>query len=306
MTLTGPGGTGKTRLALQAAAEVSDSFPDGVWWVPLAAIRDASLVHARIAEAVGVQEESGRALAATLVERLTGKQALLLLDNAEHLLPDIAAEIVPLLASGSLRFLVTSRERLQLTAEQVYPVPTLEERTGVELFVTRARSLGGELVAGPALLELCARLDNLPLALELAAARTVVFGPEQLLERLSRRLDLFKGGRDADPRQQTLRATIDWSYELLGEEEQRVLARSERLRGRLRLRGRGGHRGRRPRHPAIAARQEPRAPPRHRPREPLLDARDHSRVRGRTRGRGGRRLGTAAPRGVLRLARRDS
>nr|MBA2641800.1 hypothetical protein [Actinomycetota bacterium] len=222
LTLTGPGGTGKTRLALQAAAEVSDHFPDGVFWVPLAPLRDPSLVPTSVAQVLEVREQPGAPLSETLMAALTDKRVLLLLDNTEHLLPEVASELAALLAiSGPLLF-VTSRERLQLQGEQVYPVPTLEERDAVELFLARARALTPGFTGNGEVSELCSRLDYLPLALELAAARTVLFSPQQLVERLSRRLDLLKGGRDSDPRQQTLRATIEWSYDLLNPEEQRL------------------------------------------------------------------------------------
>ena len=223
LTLTGPGGTGKTRLALQAAAEASDHYPDGIWWVPLAPLRDSSLLLSAVAHAVGVQEQPGRELEETLAAELAGKRALILLDNAEHLLPGGAAEIAPLVAMNGPTLLVTSRERLQLQGEQLYPVPTLAEQDGIDLFLARARALEPAFETNGLVRELCSRLDNLPLALELAAARTLLFSPAQLLERLSQRLDLLKGGRDADPRQQTLRATIEWSYELLTPEEQRLL-----------------------------------------------------------------------------------
>jgi predicted ATPase/class 3 adenylate cyclase len=223
LTLTGPGGTGKTRLALQAAAELSDEFPDGVWWIPLAAIRDPSLVLPAVAKAVGVTEEWGGELAATLAAHLDGKRMLVVLDNAEHLLPVLADELSAVAAAcPSLDLLLTSRERLQIAVETVWPVPPLLHRDAQQMFVERARSLGVELRQDENVSELCRRLDELPLALELAAARTVVFSPQQLLERLTQRLDLLKGGRDADPRQRTLRTTIDWSHELLAVDEQRV------------------------------------------------------------------------------------
>ncbi len=222
LTLTGPGGTGKTRLALQAAAEAAEGHPDGIWWVSLAPLRDPNLLVSSLAEALQVEEQPGRELAASLIERLGGKRALLLLDNAEHLLPEIAQEIARLRAAQRPTILVTSRERLQLQGEHVYAVPTLADDDGVKLFMARAGALSPTLEVSPAVVELCSRLDNLPLALELAAARTVVFSPEQLLERLSQRLDLLKAGRDADPRQQTLRATIEWSYDLLDDAEQKL------------------------------------------------------------------------------------
>ena len=224
VTLVGPGGTGKTRLALQAAAEAAERFPDGVTWVPLAPLRDASLVMPVVAEALGVAEVAGGSLADRVGNALAGKQALLLIDNAEHLLPLAAAELAALTASGTT-MLVTSRERLRIQGEQLYPVPTLTESDGVSLFVARARALEPAFEGDAELTELCARLDFLPLALELAAARTNLFTPRQLLERLSGRLDLVSGARDADARQQTLRATIEWSFDLLDGDEQRLFRR---------------------------------------------------------------------------------
>ncbi len=224
LTLSGPGGTGKTRLAIQAAAETAESFPDGLWWVSLAPLREARLLVPSLAEVLSVEEQPGRELSESVASRLDGKRALLLLDNAEHLLPDVASEIARLRDIAGPRILVTSRERLQLQGEHVFAVPPLAEDEGVELFVTRARALGSSALSAAPVAKLCARLDNLPLALELAAARTVLFSPEQLLERLSQRLDLLSAGRDADPRQQTLRATIEWSYDLLDESERRLFA----------------------------------------------------------------------------------
>jgi predicted ATPase/class 3 adenylate cyclase len=222
LTLTGPGGTGKTRLALQAAAEAAERFPDGLWWVPLAPVRDPALLLSVVAQTLEVHEEPGSRLADSLAAALAGKRALVLLDNVEHLLPHATDEIAALGPPPGCVALVTSRERLQVQGEQVYPVPTLEESDGIELFFARARALDPAFAADGAVAQLCARLDNLPLALELAAARTVVFSPGELLERLTHRLDLLKAGRHADPRQQTLRATIEWSYDLLDEEEQRL------------------------------------------------------------------------------------
>jgi predicted ATPase/class 3 adenylate cyclase len=217
LTLTGPGGTGKTRLALQAAAEAAQAFPDGVWWVPLAPLRDPTLVLETAAQAVGSRNG--------LAEHISDKQMLCLFDNFEQVV-EAGAELVDLLAAcPNLDVLVTSRERLRVQGEQTYPVPPLAEPDGVALFSARARAVDPSFAASDTVAELCLRLDSLPLALELAAARTALFSPEQLLERLSQRLDLLTGDRDADPRQQTLRATIDWSYELLTEEEQALFAR---------------------------------------------------------------------------------
>ena len=223
ITLTGPGGTGKTRLALQAAAESAEHFPDGVWWVPLASIRDPALVLTSVARSLEVQEEPGRPLPDVLARRLAGKQ-LILLDNLEHLLPDAADVVGALHASAGPTFLVTSRERLRIQPEHAYAVPSLSDHDGSALFLARARQVDSAFSETAAVAELCRRLDGLPLALELAAARTVVFSPDQLLVRLGERLDLLKGGRDADPRQETLRATIAWSYELLTPREQQLFA----------------------------------------------------------------------------------
>jgi len=217
LTLTGPGGTGKTRLALQAAAEASDSFPDGIWWVPLAPLRDPTLVLETAAQVVGAKNG--------LAEHIADKQMLCLFDNFEQVV-EAAAELADLLAAcPKLDVLVTSRERLRVRGEQTYSVPTLAESDGAALFTARARAVDPSFAESEAVGELCVRLDELPLALELAAARTALFSPEQLLERLSQRLDLLKGERDADPRQQTLRATIEWSYDLLSKQEQELFGR---------------------------------------------------------------------------------
>jgi predicted ATPase/class 3 adenylate cyclase len=226
LTLTGPGGTGKTRLAAQAAAEAAASFPDGVWWVGLASLRDPALVLPAIAQALAVKAEGGEGLADTLKAVIARRQALVILDNAEHLLPQ-AGEILSSLVQNTEQpvFLVTSREPLRISSEVVRPVPALTPQEGADLFVARAATAGGDLVESPALSELCQRLDCLPLALELAAARTTLLSPEELLDRLAQRLDLLKAARDADPRQQTLRATIAWSYDLLTGNERTLFAR---------------------------------------------------------------------------------
>ena len=214
LTLTGPAGAGKTRLALQAAAEASDQYPDGVFWAPLAAVRDPKLVLEIAAQALETRDD--------LSDRIGDRRLLLILDNFEHLI-DAARELVGLLAAcPNLQLVVTSRELLRLPGEQAYPIPPLEPEDATELFTTRARAVDPGFEARPVVHELCSRLDNLPLALELAAARVPVLAPEQLLDRLSKRLDLLKAGRGVDPRQQTLRATIAWSYDLLNEDE-RVL-----------------------------------------------------------------------------------
>jgi predicted ATPase/class 3 adenylate cyclase len=225
LTLSGPGGTGKTRLALQAAAESAECFPDGLVWVPLASLRDPGLLFAALAQALGLKEEAQRPLTESVVDHLSGRRQLLLLDNAEHLLPAVATETAQVLQAPAVTLLVTSRERLQLQGEHVWAVPPLDSEDGVALFTARAAALGAPLAASSVVRSLCERLDNLPLALELAAARTTLFSPEQLLERLGQRLDLLKAGRDVDPRQQTLRATIGWSHDLLNEDERRLFRR---------------------------------------------------------------------------------
>ena len=217
LTLTGPGGTGKTRLALQAAGLASEAYPDGVWWVPLASLRDPELVLATAGQTLG--SKNG------LAEHIADKSMLCLFDNFEQVV-EAAPDLAALLSDcPNLDVLVTSRERLRVGGEQTYPVPPLAESDGEALFTARARAVDLSFASSEAVRELCLRLDELPLAIELAAARTAVFSPEQLLERLSTRLDLLKGERDADPRQQTLRATIEWSYDLLAEEEQRLFRR---------------------------------------------------------------------------------
>jgi predicted ATPase len=217
LTLTGAGGSGKTRLALQAAGAAADNYPQGMWWVPLAPVRDANAVLETAARALGAP--------GALAEAVNERRLLLLLDNFEHVI-DAASSLSSLLAQcPKLDVLVTSRERLQLGAEHVYPVPVLARSEARALFTARARALRPGFEPDDALDQLCARLDDLPLALELAAARTTILSTEQLLSRLRKRLDLLRGGRDAEVRQQTLRATIEWSYDLLNGDEQRLFAR---------------------------------------------------------------------------------
>ena len=226
VTLTGPGGTGKTRLALQATAEVSELFPDGLFWVPLSPLRDPALVLLTAAAAMEIKEQAGESALESLGAALAGRQVVLLLDNAEHLLPALATDVTSLLAAApTVKLVVTSRERLRVEGEHVYPVPTLAEADGVRLFLDRARALNPSFSTTGEMQELCERLDHLPLALELAAARTGLLSAEQLLERLGGRLDVLRGARDVDPRQQTLRATIEWSYDLLSAQEREVFAR---------------------------------------------------------------------------------
>ncbi|HEX2088337.1 MAG TPA: adenylate/guanylate cyclase domain-containing protein, partial [Actinomycetota bacterium] len=217
VTLTGPGGTGKTRLALQAAGAAADAYPEGVWWVPLAPVRDPSLVGAAIARTFG-----GNVGAA---EHIADKRMLLLLDNFEHLI-NAASEVADLLARcPRLDILATSRSPLRVSGEWDYKVQPLEEAEAAELFVQRALAVRHDFEGDGVVKEICRRLDHLPLAVELAAARVRLLPAEELLERLDRRLPLLKTGtRDAPERQRTLRATIEWSYELLTPEERELFA----------------------------------------------------------------------------------
>ena len=231
VTLTGPGGTGKTRLAVESAAGVAAEYPDGVWWIPLASLTDPQLVLDSVARALEVPEQAGGDVAATLRDFLTGRRALLLLDNLEHLLPAAADALAALLATNGPTLLVTSRERLRLDGEHAYPVAPLEEPDGVELFLRRAVAAGWTGTDTGAVAELCVQLDNLPLAIELASARAPLLEPGELLARLGSRLDRLKGARNTDARQQTLRATIDWSYDLLERHEQELFARMAVMTG---------------------------------------------------------------------------
>jgi predicted ATPase/class 3 adenylate cyclase len=215
LTLTGAGGTGKTRLALQVAAELAGEYADGVWWVPLGSVSDPLLVEPTIARILGARD--------TLAEHLASKRLLILLDNLEQVLE--AAPVLAQLLAGApgLSLITTSRERLAISGEQEYPVLPLGDSAAISLFVSRARQLKPDFAPDEAVAELCRRLDGLPLALELAAARVKVMTPGQILARLERRLELLTGGpRDAPERHKTMQAAVEWSYGLLSEEERRV------------------------------------------------------------------------------------
>jgi predicted ATPase len=222
LTLTGAGGCGKTRLAIEIAAAVANSYEHGVWWVPLSAVITSDDVVPAIGRALG---------AGSAAEAIGNRHLLLLLDNFEHVIAAASAVANLLAGCRHLHVLVTSRERLWLQGEHVYPVPTLARRESLELFAARARAIARDVQTEPRLSELCGRLDDLPLAIELAAARTPMMTVDELLDRLGSRLDLFRAGRDADRRHQTLRATIDWSFDLLGVDERRLLAALSVLRG---------------------------------------------------------------------------
>lgn len=245
VTLIGAGGAGKTRLALQVAADLLDEYPDGVWLAELAALADPALVPHAVAAAVGVHEQADRTLMATLQEALRPRQLLLVLDNCEHLVTACAAVAEALLRScPHLRILATSRELIGIGGEIAWRVPSLDlpeagpslaldqvaRAEAVRLFVERAAAArpGFALTAenAPAVLQICQRLDGMPLAIELAAARMRVMSAQQIAARLDDRFRLLTGGsRVALPRQQTLRGALDWSHALLAAEEQVLFRR---------------------------------------------------------------------------------
>jgi predicted ATPase/DNA-binding winged helix-turn-helix (wHTH) protein len=243
LTLVGMGGIGKTRLALQAAAEVAGAYRDGVWLVELGSITDPLLLPATVAQVLGVREKTGTPLIATLCAHLKGRQSLLILDNCEHLLEACATLTDAVLRTAAeVTIIATSRESLRVEGEQMYPLqplslpePAADERAirrseAVQLFVERAqRQLPDfELTAARAgtVAQLCVHLDGIPLALELAAARVRSLSVEQINARINDRFKLLTGGSHAaQPRQHTLRATLDWSYDLLAETERAVLRR---------------------------------------------------------------------------------
>jgi predicted ATPase/DNA-binding CsgD family transcriptional regulator len=244
LTLTGSGGIGKTRLAIHVAADVRELFRDGVYFVPLAAIREPALIIPTIAQALGVREGDGQTLLERLNTYLEQKQLLLLLDNMEQVLPAAPQLAQVLAATVHLKLLVTSREALHLSGEQVFPVPPLalpepgqsqlpdaaQQAEAVELFVARARAVMPEFtmieVNAAAVAAICRQLDGLPLAIELAAARVRLLPPTALLARLDKRLALLtRGPSDGPARHRTLRDAIAWSEGLLHDAEQRLLWR---------------------------------------------------------------------------------
>ncbi|MBI4758573.1 MAG: hypothetical protein HY783_06185 [Chloroflexi bacterium] len=242
LTFTGAGGCGKTRLAIQVAADLVDSFKEGVWWVELAGLMDATLLPQAVAKVLGVREVPNEPLSQVLASYLRGKQLLLVLDNCEHLVTACAqlAQVL-LTASPGLKILITSREVLNITGEIAWrvpslslpdlrnlpPIPQLTQYEGVRLFVERAIAANPNfaLIAqnAQAVAQVCIRLDGIPLAIELAVARVKYLSVQQIAARLDDRFNLLTvGSRTALPRHQTLRATLDWSYDLLTDAE-RVL-----------------------------------------------------------------------------------
>jgi predicted ATPase/DNA-binding SARP family transcriptional activator/DNA-binding CsgD family transcriptional regulator len=245
LTLTGAGGSGKTRLALEVARDLIGAYPDGVWLAEFASLSKGEFVPQALAEAVGVPGQPSRPLTDTLVDALRSKKVLLVLDNCEHLLDAVAGLVALLLDScPRLRILATSREALRAAGEVIWPVPLLsvpdlvsqpteaqlEGYEAIRLFVDRARQHDPAFALTPenaqAVAQICSRLEGLPLAIELAAARIKLLPPQALLHRLSDRLKLLTGGpREFSERQRTLRSTIEWSYELLEEGEKTLFRR---------------------------------------------------------------------------------
>ncbi|MFZ1007273.1 MAG: protein kinase [Candidatus Sulfotelmatobacter sp.] len=258
VTLTGPGGIGKTRLALQVAADAAGEFPAGVSFIPLSAVSDSALIASTIAQALGVRETANQSLQESLKEYVSGldQPMLLLLDNFEHLV-SAAPVIAQLLTTGpKLKIAVTSQAPLHVYGEHEFPVPplalpdlksippldVLTSLPAVALFVDRAQAVKHEFTLtrenSPAVAAICARLDGLPLAIELAAARIKLLSPSAILTRLESRLNLLTGGpRDLPTRQQTLRSTVDWSYGLLNAAEQTLLRRLSVFTGGCTLEG---------------------------------------------------------------------
>jgi predicted ATPase len=244
LTLTGPGGSGKTRVALQTAADLLDDFPDGTYFVPLATLTEAELLIPAVAETLGVKETGEQPLGETIKDYLSQRRLLLLLDNFEQVLEAALAVTELLSAAAGLKVLATSRAPLGLYGEHEFPVPPLTlpdlkrppplerltQYEAVGLFVQRARAIKPDFSitneSAPAVAEICVRLDGLPLAIELAAARIKMLPPKAMLQRLGSRLKLLTGGaRDLPERQRTLRDTIEWSHALLEEGEQQLFGR---------------------------------------------------------------------------------
>jgi predicted ATPase/class 3 adenylate cyclase/Tfp pilus assembly protein PilF len=245
LTLTGSGGCGKTRLALQVAADVLENYPDGAWLIELAPLADPALVTQSVAQAIGVTEAPGKPLVQTLVDFLKVKRLLLVLDNCEHVLDSCSRLVDTLIrACPHVQVLASSREGLGIAGEQTYRIPSLSlpdarqaqtveslsQYEAVRLFIERALAVQSTFTVtnanAPALAQLCVRLDGIPLALELSAARMRSLSVEEINSKLDNRFRLLTGGsRTALPRQQTLRALIDWSYDLLNAQEKALLCR---------------------------------------------------------------------------------
>ncbi|HLY03781.1 MAG TPA: adenylate/guanylate cyclase domain-containing protein [Candidatus Cybelea sp.] len=241
VTLVGAGGSGKTRCAISVGQRLLDQCDDGVWLVELASLSEPSLVIATVARHFGIAESPSRPLLDMLLSYLKRKRLLLVLDNCEHLIDETRALARSLLhAAPQVRILATSREALNLAGEQIYRIPSLSPAAAAQLFVERASAVNPRFEAtaenAPQIEEICARLDGIPLAIELAAARVKVLSPQRLLQMLDERFRLLTGGdRSALPRHQTMRALIDWSYDLLDEREQSLFRKLSVFAGGFRF-----------------------------------------------------------------------
>ena len=231
VTLAGSGGVGKTRTSLQVAANLADRFPDGVWFVELAPLADASYVSSTIAQAANLPIGSGAEPLDSLVRAIGAKSVLFVLDNCEHIVDGAARSAAALLrACANVKILASSRQPLGISGETSYRVPSLPLEAAMELFEQRARASDQRFTltaeGARAVAEICRHLDGIPLAIELAAARVKIFSPEQIRSRLDQRFRVLTGGgRDVLPRQQTLRSLIDWSHDLLDDRERSLFRR---------------------------------------------------------------------------------
>ena len=236
VTLTGVGGVGKTRLALEVAARLADEFPDGVWVFELAAVTDPVAVPDAVAAVLGITQQPGRSVAESVAAALEGRVRLLVFDNCEHVL-DAAADLIEaiLAASATTKIVATSREGLGIADEQLWPVPSLDVGAGVDsaavaLFVERALNVSPRFTVGDAgeaaaVVEICRRLDGIPLAIELAASRMAAMTAGEVRDRLDQRFRLLVGSRRGLERHHTLRHAVAWSYDLLDDTEKALLDR---------------------------------------------------------------------------------
>jgi predicted ATPase len=228
VTLTGVGGVGKTRLALEVAARLADEFPDGVWFFDLAAVADPAAVPDAVAAVLGITQQPGKTVAESVAAALEGRVRLLVFDNCEHLL-DAAADLIEAILdhSATVKILATSREGLRVADEQLWPVPSLDADAAVDLFMERAHRVAPAFVAddASAVAEICRRLDGIPLAIELAASRTASMTASEVRDHLDQRFRLLVGSRRGLERHQTLRQAVAWSYDHLEHSEKTLLER---------------------------------------------------------------------------------
>src|SRR6201996_6792923 len=242
VTLTGVGGVGKTRLALEVAARLVDEFPDGVWLFELAAVADPAAVPDAVAAVLGITQQPGKTVSGGVAAALEGRVRLLVFDNCEHV-RDAAADLIEaiLAASATTKIVATSREGLGIADEQLWPVPSLDFGAGIDsaavsLFVERAQHVSPRFTFGDdgeaaAVVEICRRLDGIPLAIELAASRMATMTASEVRDRLDQRLRLLVGSRRGMERHQTLRHAVTWSYDLLDDAEKALLDRCSVLAG---------------------------------------------------------------------------